>query len=263
MLNYVDHRAIFEGMNANLWTPNSGRLLWMTQPAWPSTMWQILSSDYDTQASFYGVKKACEPLHVQLNLANYRVDIVNTTTTSHTGLSVSAKVYSLANALLFQATERKDVDADSTASVLRLDLDQYLTKGMVLVSLELRDAQGTLVSQNLYWLGARPASYRELNSLASTQLKASATSTTAGDTVKLAIQLTNPTSVVSLENKLTLLNSGDKQRILPAYYSDNYVSLLPGESRTIEVEYPASAARGPVQFTIRGWNAVPQVIPVK
>jgi hypothetical protein len=57
MLNYVDHRAIFEGMNANLWTPNSGRLLWMTQPAWPSTMWQILSSDYDTQASFYGVKE--------------------------------------------------------------------------------------------------------------------------------------------------------------------------------------------------------------
>ncbi len=33
MLNYVDHRAIFEGMNAHLWTPNSGRMLWMTQPA--------------------------------------------------------------------------------------------------------------------------------------------------------------------------------------------------------------------------------------
>ena len=183
MLNYVDHRAMFEGMDANLWAPNSGRLLWMTQPAWPSTMWQILSSDYDTQASFYGVKKACEPLHVQLNLANYRVDVVNTTTAAHTGLTVSAKVYSLANALLFQATERKDVDADSTASVLHLDMEPYLAKGMVLVSLELHDAKGALVSQNLYWLGARPASYRELNSLPPTQLKASATSTTTGGTV--------------------------------------------------------------------------------
>ena len=57
MLNYVDHRAIFEGFNAHLWSPNSGRMLWMTQPAWPSTMWQILSSDYDTQASFYGVNE--------------------------------------------------------------------------------------------------------------------------------------------------------------------------------------------------------------
>ena len=69
MLNYVDHRAIFEGMNAHLWAPNSGRMLWMTQPASPSTMWEILSSDYDTQASFYGTMKACEPQHVQLDLA--------------------------------------------------------------------------------------------------------------------------------------------------------------------------------------------------
>ena len=68
MLNYEVHRAIFEGFNAHLWNPNSGRMLWMTQPAWPSTMWQILSSDYDTQASFYGVKKGSEPIHVQLNL---------------------------------------------------------------------------------------------------------------------------------------------------------------------------------------------------
>lgn len=264
MLNYVDHRAIFEGMDANLWAPNSGRLLWMTQPAWPSTMWQILSSDYDTQASFYGVKKACEPLHVQLNLANYGVDVVNTTTAARTGLTVSAKVYSLANALLFQATDQKDVAADSTTPSLHLDLEPYLTKGMVLVSLELHDAKGALVSQNLYWLGARPASYRELNSLAPTQLKASATSTTTvGDTVKVTIQLTNPASVVSLENKLTLLNAGDKQRILPAYYSDNYVSLLPGESRTIQVEYPSAAAHGPAQIALRGWNAVPQVISVK
>ena len=263
MLNYVDHRAIFEGMDANLWAPNSGRLLWMTQPAWPSTMWQILSSDYDTQASFYGVKKACEPLHVQLNLANYRVDVVNTTTAAHSGLTVSAKVYSLANALLFQATDQKDVAADSTTPSLRLDLAPYLANGMVLVSLELRDAQGALVSQNLYWLGARPASYRELNSLAPTQLKASATSTTVGDTVKVTIQLTNPASIVSLENKLTLLNAGDKQRILPAYYSDNYVSLLPGESRTIQVEYPSAAAHGPAQIALRGWNAVSQVVPVK
>jgi hypothetical protein len=263
MLNYVDHRAIFEGMNANLWAPNSGRLLWMTQPAWPSTMWQILSSDYDTQASFYGVKKACEPLHVQLNLANYRVDVVNTTTAAHTGLTVSAKVYSLANALLFQATDRKDVDADSTASVLRLDLEQYLAKGMVLVSLELHDAKGAPVSQNLYWLGARPSSYRELNKLAPTQLKASASTSTAGDMVKVTVQLTNPSTVVSLENKLTLLDAKEKARILPAYYSDNYISLLPGESRTIQVEYPASAAHGPAELTLRGWNAVAQVIAVK
>ena len=263
MLNYVDHRAIFEGMNANLWVPNSGRLLWMTQPAWPSTMWQILSSDYDTQASFYGVKKACEPLHVQLNLANYRVDVINTTTTARAGLTVNAKVYSLANKLLFEAADRKDVAADSTASSLHLDLSPYLANGMVLVSLELRDAQGRVASQNLYWLGAKPSSYRELNHLAPTNLKTSARTTTAGEMVKVTIQLTNPAAVASLANKLTLVNATNKARILPAYYTDNYISLLPGETRTIEVEYPASAAHGAAEINLRGWNAVAEVIAVK
>jgi hypothetical protein len=262
MLNYVDHRAIFEGMDANLWAPNSGRLLWMTQPAWPSTMWQILSSDYDTQASFYGVKKACEPLHVQLNLANYQVDVINTTTEPHAGLTASAKVYSLANELLFQATDQKDISADSSAPSMRLDLAPLLARGMVLVSLELHDAKGALISQNLYWLGAKPSSYQELNQLAPTLLKTAASSTTTGDMVKVTIQLTNSTTVVSLENKLTLVSKNDKVRILPAYYSDNYISLLPGESRTIEVEYPLSAGRGAAEIALRGWNAVPQVIAV-
>jgi hypothetical protein len=146
---------------------------------------------------------------------------------------------------------------------MRLDLGQYLAQGMVLVSLELRDAQGTVVSRNLYWLGAKSSSYRELNKLAPTQLQASASSAIAGDVVKVTVQLTNPSTVVSLESKLTLVDPRDKARILPAYYSDNYISLLPGESRTIEVEYSTSAAHGPAELTLRGWNAVAQVIAVK
>jgi hypothetical protein len=77
MLNYVGHRALFEGFAAQLWQPNSARMIWMTQPAWPSTEWNFLSSDYDTQASFYGAQKACEPVHAQLDLTNGAVDLIN------------------------------------------------------------------------------------------------------------------------------------------------------------------------------------------
>jgi Exo-beta-D-glucosaminidase Ig-fold domain/Concanavalin A-like lectin/glucanases superfamily/Glycosyl hydrolases family 2/Glycosyl hydrolases family 2, TIM barrel domain/Glycosyl hydrolases family 2, sugar binding domain len=263
MLNYVDHRAIFEGMNANLWAPNSGRMLWMTQPAWPSTMWQILSSDYDTQASFYGTMKACEPVHVQLNLATYQVDVINTTTTARTGLTVGAKVYSLANALLFQATEHKDVSADSSSGSLKLDLAPYLAQGMVIVELELQDAAGRIVSQNLYWLGAKSSSYRELTHLAPTSLKMEASATRSGGMVTVKLQLTNPGTIVSLANKLTLIAAKDGTRILPAYFSDNYISLLPGETRSVEVQYPADAVKGVSEISLRGWNATPQTVPVK
>jgi hypothetical protein len=250
-------------MNAHLWTPNSGRMLWMTQPAWPSTTWQILSSDYDTQASFYGTKKACEPVHVQLNLATYSIDVINTTATALPGLTVSAKVYSLANALLFQAKEQKDAPADSATGSLKLNLAPLLAQGMVIVKLELLDASGKTVSQNLYWLGAESSSYRELTRLAVAQLKMSVSESAVDGKGKVTVELTNPGTVVSLSNKLTLVSSKDKMRILPAYYSDNYVSLLPGETRRIEIEYPASAGKDGAEVMLRGWNVAPQAVSAR
>ncbi len=262
MLNYVDYRAIFEGMNANLWSPNSGRMLWMTQPAWPSTMWQILSSDYDTQASFYGSKKACEPLHVQLNLATQWVDLVNTTPERRAGLTVSAKVYSLANVLLFETSAGKSVDADQTAPAFALNLAPYLAKGMVLVELRVLDASQATLSKNLYWLGGSSAQYRQLTRLAPAPMRVTAVMATAGDETRITLQLTNPGGVPSLQNKLTLLGE-DNARILPAYYSDNYVSLLPGETQAIQILFPADPARKRARIGLRGWNAEAQTIEVK
>ncbi len=38
-------------------SPTPARMIWMTQPAWPSMEWNFLSWDYDTQSSFYGTQK--------------------------------------------------------------------------------------------------------------------------------------------------------------------------------------------------------------
>jgi hypothetical protein len=263
MLNYVDHRAIFEGMNANLWTPNSGRMLWMTQPAWPSNHWQILSSDYDTQASFYGVKKACEPVHIQLNLATFAVDLVNLTRDDLKGITATEKVYSLANVLLSSVSETKDVLKNSKLTALHLPLGEYLKKGMVIVKLELRDASGNLLSENLYWLGDQPSSYRELNQLASVPIKVQATSHVESGVLKVRVELKNTGSAVSLENKLTLLSAKTQERILPAYYSDNYISLMPGETKSIEIEAPTNTANGTPVVALRGWNTLTQTIAAK
>jgi archaellum component FlaF (FlaF/FlaG flagellin family) len=133
---------------------------------------------------------------------------------------------------------------------------------MAIVALELKDAQGQVVSQNLYWLGSKPESYRELTHLPATPIKLAATSSSADGMVKVEVQITNSGAAVSLENKLTLLSAANGSRILPAYFSDNYVSLLPGESRTVSVEYPAGAAKGSAEIALRGWNSVPQTVAV-
>jgi len=260
MLQYVTHRAIFEGMFAHLWAPNSGRMLWMTQPAWPSNMWQILSSDYDTQASFYAVKKACEPLHVQLDLSDYSVAVVNTTMTAQLGVTVSATVYGLDNKQLLQHAEQKDVAANDVTAGFKLDLGPVMGTNVVLVKLELKNSTEQVVSDNLYWLAAASELYRQLNRLPAANVTAAATVAGKG---KIRLQLRNAGNAAALANKLTLVNAADGTRILPAYYSDNYVSLLPGETREIEIEYPASASNRDPRVNLRGWNLPPTVIPVE
>ncbi len=261
MFNYVDHRAIFEGFNQHLWAPNSGRMLWMTQPAWPSNSWQILSSDYDTQASYYGVQKACEPLHIQLDLTDGTVTAVNTTGAAAPGLRVQATVYSLDGKPFAQQQGALDLQANSTHNLFALTLPSlYAQSPVVLVELRMTDSAGKLISRNVYWLAAKEDDYRQMNAMAPAALTVTAVPSAAaapeGERA-LTLHLTNSTATPVIAAKLTLLDRKSKERILPAYYSDNYVSLLPGESADVTIRYPAAAARGDVAIGLRGWNVTP------
>ncbi|PZU10974.1 LamG-like jellyroll fold domain-containing protein [Sphingomonas sp.] len=252
MMQYESYRAIFEGMNAGLWTVNSGRMLWMTQPAWPSSTWQIFSSDYDTQASFYGVKKASEPLHVQMNLPDYKVILVNNRSGDLSGVRVRAKVVSLDNRLLAEKEVSITAKGEAASPAFTLDLAPILASGVALVRLEAADAAGTLLSTNFYWQAGNDAQFRALNSLAPVTLASSAVSRIEGDETVSTVTLINDSATPAIEAKLTVMNA-DGTQILPAYFTDNYVSLLPGETRTVEIRYPTAKAATP-SVTLRGWN---------
>ncbi|GAC1421173.1 MAG: glycoside hydrolase family 2 [Acidobacteriaceae bacterium] len=257
MLNYVNHRAIFEGMNAHLWNPNSGRLLWMTQPAWPSTMWQILSSDYDTQASFYGVKSAAEPVHVQMDLPDLHVAVVNSSQDTITGATVHAIAQLGDGTKVFEHESPVTLQPGTVADVFPIDVNASAASGVAYIELQLRDAAGSVLSRNFYWYSSDSAGYRQMNDLPKVELTASLDSVTAaGGESHAIVELNNPGRAVALATKLTLVDSKG-ERILPAYYSDNYVSLLPGESRRIRIDYPAQQGGEP-NVKIRGWNVTPK-----
>ena len=255
MMNYVDYRAIFEGMDAHLWKPNSGRLLWMTQPAWPSNMWEVLSWDYDTQASYYGEKEALQPLHIQLDPATNAVEVVNTTREATKPLTSTADVYSLANKLLLHQHAPVNVAADNEASVMQLNLTPLEQNATILVELKLKNASGSVVSRNLYWLAGQSRDFQQLSRLLEATVSATATSGHDDTMMRVTVVLKNTGADVALQNKLTLLNASTGKRILPAYYSDNYVSLLPGEAETVEIDYPSNAAEGSAPaLTLRAFN---------
>ncbi len=254
MMNYVDYRAIFEGFNAHLWAPNTGRLLWMTQPSWPSMLWGILSSDYATQASYYATKKACEPLHVQFDLATNDVEVIDTTREPLPHAKVDAEVYALDGKLLLHQDATVDAAADDVTQALHLDLAPLLRDTTVLVHLALHGRDGALLSENLYWRAASEAGYRALNSLAKAHVTLTAKESSS-TTRSIVVDLKNTSTFAALNTKLTVVYADNESEVLPAFYSDNYVSLLPGEQRTITVDLPRSERGRALRVKFRGWNA--------
>ena len=259
MMNLESHKAIYEGFLGHLWTKNSGRLLWMTHPSWPSNSWQIYSWDYDTQASYYGAKKATEPLHIQVNLPGNEVVVVNTTREDANRLTAKERVVSLDNRELFARSDHLGAKANQATMLSPLPLEALMAKDpMVLVQLTLVDAAGRTVSENFYWRGKEPASYRALNHLPQVPLVLAAQVQSEGAERSVTATLSNRSRAPALNAKLTLVDSKGN-RILPAFYSDNYVSLLPGESKTITIRYGAAVTAQP-SLTLRGWNVVPQQV---
>ncbi len=267
VLNYVDHRAMFEGFNAHLWAPNTGRLLWMSQPAWPSMSWQLFSHDYDTHASYYGVKKACEPIHVQLNLPELKTAVVNNTTRRLEDLSLTTRIVSFDGLPVLTREAKLSAPPNATTESVALDLPRDSIPEVVFIKLELKDASGTLLSDNFYWHAPAGPAFRRLNGLPAADISGSARVVRSGNVARIGIDLENHGRSVALMNKVTLLQSvagqsGNVTRVLPAYPSDNYVSLLPGERRHLEIEVPAGAIQGVLQIRLEGWNTPLADLPV-
>lgn len=255
MLNLESYRAIFEGMNAGLWRENSGRMLWMTQPARPSTMWQMLSHDYDTHGAFYGVKNASEPVHVQMNLPDYRLMVINNPNAALRDATLSFVAVDIAGKQLAAGSKPVSVAAVSTSDAIDVGLGELISKhGLLVVKLTLRDSSGKLLSENAYWPSATPEGQQSLNKLADVKVGIATAWEKSADEQKLAITLTNSSAVPVLNTKVTLLTAGG-ERVLPVYYSDNYLVLMPGESKTVTASFKA---QGPFKVAVRAWNSTEQ-----
>ena len=249
-VNYESHRAMFEAWNANLWDDATALLLWMSHPAWYSTVWQTYDYDLDVNGAYYGSRKACEPRHVQADPATWRARAVNHTTAALTG-EVTARCYDLSGRRL-GATQRARVDVPPSAGRPAFVVTAPAGHPFHLVRLELRDAAGMLLSENTYWRYEKDIDMRALTALARTRLVVSTGK--AGGTSLSATVANRGSSVAALVRLAVRDEHGD--RVLPARYDDNYFWLLPGESRKVIVSWPArlNGRRG-VHLTAEAYNA--------
>ena len=256
MANYEAYRALYEGRFTKLFHPSNAVITWMSNPAQPSTTWQIYSYDLEPFASYFAVKNACEPVHIQMTQDDFHAVIVNHGPAALAGLRYRVRVVGLNGRTLDDQTR----DAGTTPASAATDLGALrFPDGLSpvhFVRLDLLDGSGRILSTNLYWRNAAAADdLTGLDTLPVVPLGADVTRRDTGRTIVLEVTLSNDSAQIALLAHVQLRNQRTNQRVLPVFYSDNYISLLPGERRTITVEAAAKdlEADRPL-VTLDGWN---------
>ncbi|MEV5850254.1 discoidin domain-containing protein [Streptomyces sp. NPDC051985] len=250
-VNYENVRAMFEAWNARLWDDASGLMLWMSHPAWYSTVWQTYDYDFDVNGAYYGARKAAEPVHVQAGPVDGRVVAVNHTPRAIDGAVVVARWYDLTGRQV--APERRatvDVAPSATTTAFTAPAQDDLPD-LHLLRLRLTDARGTLLSENTYWRYRTPEAMNALNQLGRTRVLADLVRT---DRHTVTTRVANRGPAVAAMLRVSLLDDRSGDRVLPTLYSDNYLWLLPGESRTITATWPADVAVTRPSVRVEGYN---------
>ena len=228
MLNYDSYRAMFEGWESKLWNNTTGLLLWMSHPAWPSTDWQTYSWDYETFGSYFGSMKACEPVHVQMSLNDGKISVINTSLKEIPAGTVLVQLYGLDGMLKYSTKMDADVKANSALKLRKAEFPAGLS-GVYLVRIKLTNAYH-LVSQNDYWKTfGTTKNFLTFNSLPTVQL-------TIKKLSKNQYKITNQAKTLAIAIKPNLADASTGEIILPAFFSDGYFNLLPGESKLINVK---------------------------
>jgi hypothetical protein len=247
-VNYESMRAIFEAWNQSLWHNASGVLLWMSHPAWHSTVWQTYDYDLDVNGSYYGSRKGCEAHHVQANLSTWQVTAVNHTPTPVSGATVTAELHDLAGGTLLPAQRLTlDIDASATTPAFTVPFGDALP-ALHLLRLRMTDTHGTLLSENTYWRYRADTDMRALNQMPATRL---AVTFKAGHDEYTATVRNAGRSVAAMV-RLSLREHNGTDRVLPTLYDDNYFWLLPGETRTIGMA-PRRVVSRP-RLLVEGYN---------
>jgi hypothetical protein len=251
-VNYENIRAMFEAWNANLWNDASGLMLWMSNPAHHSTVWQTYDYDLDVNGTYYGARKGCEALHVQASLTDWQVLAVNHTAQDLTGATVTAELCELSgSALAAPQSQAVTVSPSSTTPLFTVGFPASLPSPHLL-RLRMTGPQGALLSENVYWRYRNDQDMQALNLLPQVPVSASTHEATADN--QLTVTLRNEGSVAAAMIVLSLRDRRSGQRILPTRYSENYLWLLPGETRDVSLSWRETAQPLVPQVLVNGYN---------
>lgn len=271
-LNYEGMRAMFEAFGANRYQ-STGVIQWMLNASWPRLWWQLFDYYLSPTGAFYGARKANEPVHIAYNYGLHGIDVINDTLTDLQSLAAEVSVHDFdLSPKLVRTVPIPSLGANQASHVLPLPRDLNLSRTYFL-DLRLRDARGDVISANFYALSTQPdlldpegstwyvtpqtqyADLTRLNDLPKVRLTVLEDVRQSGDRTVIRVTLKNPSKSLAFMVHVDLRGATSNKSVLPVFWDDNYVTLLPGEARAIQGYcYTRSLGGEPPKVVVNGWN---------
>lgn len=269
-MEYDSERAEFESYSGNKYV-STGVIQWMLNNAWPSMIWHLYDYYLDPDSGYYAVKKACQPIHIQYSYRTKSILVVNSTYHPVSGLHASVDVHGIHWNELYSATVAVNAPADSSQQVV--NLPPTLFNGMeriFLINLKLTDAKGRVVSRNFYWVPYAlttfdwPATWythtpaalypdlRAMTQLPEATVEAHAELVHTAQGREIRLHLANNSGSLAFQVRF-VVRTPDGGLIAPVMWSDDWIELEPGESRTLTAMLPDDAPNDAV-VKLSGWN---------
>ena len=246
LVNMETNKAMFEAWACKLWNDASGIMIWMSQPAYPSFVWQTYDYYYDLTGAYWGAKKACEPVHILWNSHTNEVYATNTTLDDCNGMTAYAMIYDRNGTQVREFRKEMKIDIPANKSVKCFDIlaDSTGTRKLTDVNflrLTLRGPDGKVVSRNDYWFGKNRSDCSGLNTLEEAELAFYISRREVKDgKYYLDFKITNKDDIPAFFVGCWPYDKNNSKQIAPVFQNDNYITLMPGEIKVITFEFDDS-----------------------
>jgi exo-1,4-beta-D-glucosaminidase len=273
-MTYEAERAMFEAYRRNA-PAATGVIQWMLNNAWPGMIWHLYDYYLRPGGGYFGTKKANEPIHVMYSYDNHSIVVMNDSPKAIEGATVSMRVLNVDGHEVLADRRSVTLQAGARATVATVPPPAGASP-VYFLDLRLTYAAGALATSNVYWLGTTmdaldfskanwyvtPATaYADFTALATlppvsvtASLGGSALDAT-GRRLRLTATIRNTGSAIAFFVRLQIKKGPAGEEVLPVRWDDNYVTLLPGETRTIAVELdPKDLGGAQPSIAVAGWN---------
>lgn len=271
IMDYEATRAQFEAYSArwNAERPATGLVYWMLNNAWPSLHWNLFDYYLHPAGSFFGAKVGNRMEHVVYDYSTAKVWLINHSLNRTGQRTIDIDLVDLEGNLMERNKVQTTTIPNHSMSVTSVP-GAATIKDVVFLRLCLWSGEGSLLSRNVYWLPNTPdvldwgkstwyytpvktyANLTVLQHLKTTALVASVSSTSAG---LMSVTLENQSGIPAFFVRLNLVDASG-ENVVPATWSDNYLTLFPHEKVEVSALWSATCC-GNISVEVRGSNTGP------